>query len=46
MGKIADVVIISIVLILLIYGASKVGINAMDIWNAIKIFFSSVVMSS
>ena len=41
MGKSADLVIIIIVLVLLIYGASKLGINAMDIWNAIKIFFSS-----
>lgn len=41
MGKIADLVIIIIVLILLIYGASKVGINAMDIYRSIKTFFSS-----
>jgi len=44
MGKLADSVIIVIVLILLIYGASKIGINGMDIWNAIKTFFSSWVL--
>lgn len=41
MGKTADLVIIIIVLVLLMYGASKLGINAMDIYHAIKIFFSS-----
>lgn len=41
MGKIADLVIIIIVLVLLMYGASKLGINAMDIYRSIKIFFSS-----
>jgi Sec-independent protein translocase protein TatA len=43
MGKLADLVTIIIVIALLIYGASKVGINTMDIWNAIKTFLSSSV---